>query len=434
MRLVECSLPRRFTATVVLGFCAVGFCAMGFCAVGCGSAPKSTKTPEVEAAAPNTAKPQEKPTAREKRAARPTMSAEAAAAYQAGLAAFERGDLAGAEAQLRQATTIDPRAHQAHFALGTVLDRSGDPTGARRAYREALSLVPDFEPAIAEMAFGYLRAGQLSEASSFLRVHRAQAEDSAAILAAEAELASQQKDTAQAQKLAQRALKLDPDYRPAMVVLARDHYRNRRLDLALYTLTAILDGYGPENPPRDANNAEARMLRALIYKEQSRRNEAIAELRRIVTLRPDMVDARLHLSAYMLEAGNAAEAVPLLEGALAFEPSNPLLHLNLGDAYRLQGRPLEALTQLDWVTKAAPDMPETYYNIGLVYLFSSKVGALSELASAERAILAFETYLAKRGAVRAAGSDDAEELLDRAKNRKAVLEAMNAPPVPQGTE
>src|SRR5690606_26054425 len=120
---------------------------------------------------------------------------------------------------------------------------------------------------IAEMAFGYLRHGQLSEASSFLRVHRAQAKDSAAILAAEAELASQQKDSGQAQKLAQRALKLDPDYRPAMVVLARDHYRNRRLDLALYTLTAILDGYGPENPPRDANNAEARVLRALIYKE-----------------------------------------------------------------------------------------------------------------------------------------------------------------------
>jgi tetratricopeptide (TPR) repeat protein len=173
------------------------------------------------------------------------------------------------------------------------------------------------------------------------------------------------------------------------------------------------------------------MLRALIYEEQSRRNEAIAELRRVVALRPDMVDARLHLSTYMLSAGNAAEAVPLLEGALAYEPSNPLLHLNLGDAYRLQGRPLEALKQLDWVTKAAPNMPETYYNIGLVYLFSKTVGSLSEVQSAERAILAFETYLRKRGGIGAGGSDDAEELLDRAKNRKAVLDAMNAQPSPE---
>src|SRR5690606_30758293 len=133
--------------------------AMACCALSCASTPRSTQTPEVEAVVPDAAKPEKGPSAREKRAARPTMSAEAASAYQAGITAFERGDLEGAAAQLRQATTIDPRAHQAHFALGTVLDRSGDPMGARRAYRQALALVPDFEPAIAEMAFGYLRHG-----------------------------------------------------------------------------------------------------------------------------------------------------------------------------------------------------------------------------------------------------------------------------------
>ncbi len=58
------------------------------------------------------------------------------------------------------------------------------------------------------------------------------------------------------QRLAQEALKLNPDYRPAMVIIARDHFRNRRLDLALYALQAILDGFEPvnENPPRDKEN------------------------------------------------------------------------------------------------------------------------------------------------------------------------------------
>jgi len=41
------------------------------------------------------------------------------------------------------------------------------------------------------------------------------------------------KDTGSAQRIAQEALKINPDYRPAMVIIARDHYRNRRLDLAL---------------------------------------------------------------------------------------------------------------------------------------------------------------------------------------------------------
>src|SRR6476620_12794969 len=119
--------------------------------------------------------------------------------------------------------------------------------------------------------------------------------NSGAVLAALAEVKSIQKDSASAQQLAQDALKKNPDYRPAMLTIARDHYRARRLDLALYTLTAILDGYGPENPPRDKNNADAHMLRALILKEQGKRKAAIEELTTVLGLRPDLVDARLHL-------------------------------------------------------------------------------------------------------------------------------------------
>src|SRR5262249_32611162 len=148
---------------------------------------------------------------------------------------------------------------------------------------------------------------------------RAQFPESAAIIAALAEVKSIGKDTASAQQLAQEALKKNSDYRPAMVTLARDHYRNRRLDLALYALQAILDGFGDENPPRDRDNAEAHFLRALILKEQGRRAAALAEFKRAVEIRPDLVGARVELAAYYLEAGNATDAQPLLDGALRFD-------------------------------------------------------------------------------------------------------------------
>ncbi len=360
----------------------------------------------------------------EERAARPKMNDTAAAAYRAGLAAFERNDLQMAQTQLSQAVAADPRAYQAHFALGTVYERMGDSGRARQSYLAALSIVPYYEPAIREIAGGYMRAGMAGEAESFLNSQRARAPGSAAILTALAEVRSLQKDSDQAQELARQALKKDPDYKPAMVVLARDHYRNRRLDLALYTLTAILDGYGAENPPRDKDNAEARLIRALIYKEQDDRKAAISELRRVVKLRPDIVEARINLAAFMLEAGNAGDAVPLLEGALVYEPANPLIHLNLGDAYRLQGRPDEALKQLDWVTKAAPNLPQTYYNIGLVYLFSKSINGLTEAQAADRAILAFEKYLEMQSTARPAAGDDANQLLKRARTKKSIIDAM----------
>jgi tetratricopeptide (TPR) repeat protein len=379
------------------------------------------QTPEV--AQPAASAPAKRQSAREVAEKRPKMNAQAATAYQAGMRAFSSGDLKGAEAQLTQAINADPRAYQAHYALGATFERLGDSSRAVAEHERALEILPDYEPSITAISTLYLRQGRAAEAQSFLSRQQTRAPNSAAILACMAEIKSVQKDSVQAQALAQQALKKDPDYRPAMVVLARDHYRNRRLDLALYTLTAILDGYGSENPPRDKNNAEARLIRGLIYKEQLRRNQAISEFQRAVELRPDLVEARLNLAGYMLEAGNADGAVPLLEGALAYEPANPLIHLNLGDAYRLQGRAKDALTQLDWVSQAAPKQAETYYDIGLVYLFG-KVESVTPEQALDRALGAFEQFAKLEPNPKPGAGDDAQELIARAKNKKAVLEAM----------
>jgi tetratricopeptide (TPR) repeat protein len=215
-----------------------------------------------------------------------------------------------------------------------------------------------------------------------------------------------------------------------MVTLARDHYRSRRLDLALYTLTAILDGYGPENPPRDKDNADALLLRGLIYKEQGRRRDAFADFKRAVELRPDLVEARLNLAKYMLEAGNATEAVPLLEGALAYDASNPLVHLNLGDGYRLQGRPADSLKHLQWVLGKDSTIAEAHYNLGLLYLFSTGVPGTTPTSAIDKAIAELELFKSMRPRTKAGAGDDTDELLNRAKNKKAILAAEAAAPPP----
>lgn len=398
----------------------VTWCLSAVLALGCGAPAPETAVDIEDDSAPPLPKEKETP-----KAARPPMTPEAAASYRAGMAAFARADLPGAEAAFRDAIAKDPRAFQAHYALGTALERQGRNEDARKAYEGALTIVADFEPAIVSLTTLLLRQGQVSAAESFLNQRLSKVPNSAAALAALAEVKSVQKDSASAQRLAQQALKEEPDYRPAMVVLARDHYRARRLDLALYTLTAILDGYGAENPPRDRDNAEARLLRALIYREQGRRKAALEELERVVKLRPDLVEARLNLAAYLLEAGNANAAVPLLEGALPFEPANVLVHLNLGDGYRIQGRPDEAIKQLGWVVQADPNLAQAHYDLGLVYLFS-KVSGMTELQAADMAISEFEKYIKMRPRSPAGAGDDAEELLARAKNKKQVLQAMSS--------
>ncbi|HEY3496161.1 MAG TPA: tetratricopeptide repeat protein [Polyangiaceae bacterium] len=356
---------------------------------------------------------------------RPAMNASAAQAYSAGIGSFKSGDLAGAKTQFQRATQADSKAYQAYYSLGVVEERLNEISNALSSYRQATLIVPDYEPAIFAYAVLLARGGKGDEAMEYLSSRAAAMPKSAAVTAAMGEVKSIQGDSGAAQRFAQEALKKNPDYAPAMIALARDHYRARRLDLALYTLKAILDGYGPENPPRDKNNAEARLLRGLILKEQGNRPAAIDDLEKALAIRPDLVEARLHLAAYMLESGNATGAAPLLEGAVRYDNDHVLAHLNLGDAYRLLGKTAEAKRELEWVQKKDPQLAQVHYNLGLLYLFSDSVPGMSPGQATDAAISEFEQY--KKMRPRQAGSnDDTEELITRAKAKKAMVEAAAA--------
>jgi len=357
-------------------------------------------------------------------APREAMSGAAAGVYQQALAAFAAGDLAQARTLFRQAVQADPRAYQAYYSLGTVEERLRD-ANATASYKQAFTIVPDYEPAI--VAYGLLtaRKGNLADADRFLSEKRGQMPKSAAVAAALAEVKSLQRDTGSAQRIAQEALKLNPDYRPAMVTIARDHYRNRRLDLALYALQAILDGFEPvdENPPRDKDNPEALLLRGLILREQGQRTAAMGQFRAAVAKRPDLVEARVQLGTMLMEAGNAEEALPLLEGAMRYDAENAPARLALGDAYRLGGRYADAKREFEWVVGREPNLAEVHYNLGLLYLFAPSIPGLApkdQIAAATKELKRFQELRSK------GESDDSDELLNRAKLKEAELNAASA--------
>jgi Tfp pilus assembly protein PilF len=344
------------------------------------------------------------------------------------MSAFVAGDLATAKQQFTAATQADSNAYQAFYSLGVVQERLKDDSGALASYRQAYTVQKDYEPAI--VAFGLLKArkGQLSDADAFLTQKRNELPKSAAILTALAETKSLAKDTGSAQSFASEALKINPDYKPAMVVIARDYYRARKLDLALYALQAILDGFDTENPPRDKENAEALLIRALIFKEQGLRAKAISELESALRVRPDLVEARVQLATFYLQAGDSAKARPLVEGALRFDTENVLAQLLLGDCYRLEGKAAEAKQRFDYVVKRDASMPQVHYNLGLLYLFSSSVPGFTPMQQIDAAKASFTKYQELRPS---GTSDDTDELLNRVKLKRGELEAAAAAAQPQ---
>jgi tetratricopeptide (TPR) repeat protein len=211
-----------------------------------------------------------------------------------------------------------------------------------------------------------------------------------------------------------------------MLTLARDHYRNRRLDLALYALQAMLDGLDADNPPRDKGNGEAHYLRAIIYKEEGQRAPAISAFEKAVELRPDLVEARVELASYYLEGGDATKALPLLEGALKFNANHVVAHLNLGDCYRLAGRIADAKAQFDWVLGHDASLAQVHYDMALLYLFSPPMPGMDTKSQTDAAIVEINKYQQMRGKLGAGQSDDSDELLTRAKQKLGDLQAQAA--------
>jgi tetratricopeptide (TPR) repeat protein len=407
---------------------------LGLSAVACGKK-EEPKFPQGQVQTPTTGGPgavytpqgqqfavTDAPSSGEAATNRPKMNASAMQAYAAGLEAFKTGDLTSAREQFSKATEADSNAYQAFYSLGVVKERLNEKAGALSAYKSAVGVVSDYEPAIAAYAVLLARDGKTTEAESFLNGKMAKMPKSAAVVAAMAEVKSIEGDSGEAQKLAKEALKKNPDYRPAMVTIARDHYRKRRLDLALYTLKAILDGFGDENPPRDKLNAEARLLRGLIYREQSNKKGAMEDLQKAIDVRPDLVEARVQLASYFLESGNAAQAAPLLEGALKYDKNNVLARLNLGDAYRLLGRTSDAKKELEWVASKQSSLAQVHYNLGLLYLFSDNIPGVTPSAATDKAIDELEQYKKLKPKGKAGERDDTDELITRAKTKKALIE------------
>ena len=241
-----------------------------------------------------------------------------------GGAPGRRGTCRGRRRHSSTATQQDSHAPAPHYALGVVLERLGSVPDAQQEYRAAFTFKPDYEVAIGAYALSLAYGGHPGEADTFLADKHAHSPESAGIEAYLSMVKSIEGDSGTAQQLAQDALRLDPSNKQAMVALARDYYRTAELRARALRASRDPRRHQRRGPPRDKDNADAHLLRALIYKKQGHRAAAMNDFQAAQAKRPDLVEATIQLGVMKLEAGNAAEATPLLEGAVKFAPNNPI--------------------------------------------------------------------------------------------------------------
>jgi tetratricopeptide (TPR) repeat protein len=353
------------------------------------------------------------------------LSGAAKDSYDRGFQAWVTGDLAGAKTAFSDAASKAPRSGAPKYSLGCVLERMGDTQGALDAYRAAYVNNPKYDVAVGAYALLMARTGHGPDAEMFLGDKRSQNPDSVRYTTYLAEVRSIEGDSPGCQLLAQQALIKQPDFKDAMVVIARDYYRNHRWDLAKYALQAILDGADDGSiPPRDKENPEALLMRGLIERDQGQRKAAIGDFEHAIAKRPDLFEAYISLGEMKLEAGNATEAQGPLEKAVRYAPNVALAHLDLGDCYRLLGRPADCKSELDKALTIDSTLAGVHYDLGLLYLFSPSVpGSSSQDDQLARAIQELGTFKSMSNARTLKGpGDDVDELLSTAKRKQGELQ------------
>lgn len=225
------------------------------------------------------------------------------------------------------------------------LHRAGRRREARALYESVLKQKPD--NAQARFAYGLclLEDGALAEGIAAMRGLVARQPGHAGAHQALGKALTMAGDRAAAEPHLHRAVALAPDAPEAWMELG--------------ALLAATEPVRAEATLRDALQRHPRHAGLWcnlgnVLAERGRRVEAAEAWRRALEIQPAMVEAELALALDRRAAGDAGEAVAMLERAIARRPQQPELHYNLGVTYYHARQPAMAMAALDRALKLRP--------------------------------------------------------------------------------
>lgn len=341
------------------------------------------------------------------------------AAFRAGYAALQSGDLAAARAKFAEAAQLAPQIPEAHEALAETLIELGKPAEAIPELQTALRLKPPAEaqglqsnlalayaksgdpagaipyfaaayqssqspgqPAVdAAFCEAYARAlaatGKSTEAITLFQAAIDRAPSRADLFDAEGSLYAQALDWKEARRQFEQALALDSSYVPARIHLGIVLRQQHEFDASLSALNAAA-ALEPANPL-----AQLELARSLAAAGQD--EAAIQHLQQALQLDPAIPGIQNELAMALQRDGRQQEAIPYFRQAVAQDPRNASALANLGLALTLTGKAAEALPWLQQARALLPNDPTIIKDQGVAHV---------QLSAFDEAIADFHAALA----------------------------------------
>jgi tetratricopeptide (TPR) repeat protein len=279
-------------------------------------------------------------------------------------AAFQSGNPGGAARLYREALSGDPDNADLWCLLGIAERAAGNPGEAAASYREALRLRPDFPEAWNNLGNALISDDKPDEAAAAfrhvlgLRPGYAEAHNNLA-----AALRRQGK-WVEAEAEYREAIRLKPDYPDAHSNLGVALLGRSRLEEAEASCREALR-LKPDHP-------EARTNLGSVLTRLGQLDEAEAHHREALCLRPAYADAHNNLGVLMTARRKFPEAEACYRQALRHKPDYAEGHCNLGAALAEQGRFDEAIACYREALRLKPDYAEACANIAAALLLQAR--------------------------------------------------------------
>jgi putative PEP-CTERM system TPR-repeat lipoprotein len=256
-------------------------------------------------------------------------------------------------------------AAHAHLLRGQVLMARGDHKGARESFAAAWTArrdLPAREHVVVAAALSEvdLALGDVAAAEQSLAALSQRAPDALITHHLRARVALLKNDAVRAVAETQRALRINPEYVPAQLLLAAAHLSQGSLEQAEDVLTRLLASH-PGNPA-------ARKLLAQVYLARNAPERAHGVLE-AAPLGGD-ADADWLMGAALLRAGDGAAGLQYLERSAAAEPDDERRRIDLAGAYIASGAAAKAIELL----RTTPADPQLAARAQLLLVMATAIG------------------------------------------------------------
>lgn len=182
---------------------------------------------------------------------------------------------------------------------------------------------------------------------------------------------------------ARLSLSRDERYAPAMMVLAKSYFAQKKIELATAIAKQVQDV--------DKNNAEAHNLLGFISLQKDDRIAATVEFKKATELDGNFSAAWNNLAAQYLFAKNYDSALDAAEKATKLAPNFSKAWLNLGSAYRGKQQYADADRAYKKALELDPNYYDAFFDLGILYLDAEQMPGMDTIQRLNQAI----TYLAR---------------------------------------